>query len=144
MCLIVTKKNPKNPEKPFVATFGNKPLRRNKSAIITDKKTKLYQSSYELIRRLLTNKCELCGSDEDIQGHHVRKLRDVKKKYQGRKNPPKWALFMMKRNRKVVFVCHKCHVEIHAGRYNGRKVESRLTGKLNDIERVTFSLEGAS
>jgi len=39
------------------------------------------------------------------------------------KGATKWAVFMMERHRKVVFVCHRCHTKIHAGRYDGRKVE---------------------
>lgn len=144
--LFVEKKNPNNPNKPLVAKFGDKPLRRNKSAIIIDDKPKVYKCSTELVNRLLINRCELCGSDQDIQGHHVRKLKDIKQKYRGRKrkHPPKWVEFMIKRNRKVVFVCLKCHIEIHNGKYDGRKVESRLTGEPYDTERVMYGSEGAS
>ncbi|UCE07889.1 MAG: hypothetical protein JSW07_07615 [bacterium] len=144
--LFVEKQNPNNPNKPLVAKFGYKPLRRNKSAIIIDDKPQAYKCRMELITRLLANKCELCGSDQDIQGHHVRKLKDVNKKYQGRKrkHPPTWIEFMIKRNRKVVFVCLKCHIEIHNGKYDGCKVELRLTGEPYDTETVTYGSERAS
>jgi group II intron reverse transcriptase/maturase len=120
--LVVEIPNPHNPDKPLRAQFGNKPLRRNKSAIITDNKAQLYRSYSELIIRLLANECELCGSNEEIEGHHVRKLKEIRKKYQGKVDPPNWVQFMMKRNRKVIFVCHQCHTEIHARKYDSRKV----------------------
>ena len=137
-CLIVKMKNSKNPNKPLLARFGYKPLRRNKRAIIIDHKPQTYKYSTELISRLLHNKCELCGSNKEIQAHHVHKLKDVIQKYKKRKNPPKWAFFMIKRKRKVVFVCSKCHIDIHGGKYDGLKVESRLTGEPYDTETVTF------
>lgn len=118
-CLEVKFENTKNSEKPFRATFGAKPLRRNKTAIFVDKIVQTYKYRHELISRLLKNECELCGSNHDVQGHHVRAIKDVKRKYKGRKNPPKWAVFMMKRNRKVVIVCHECHEAIHSGKYDG-------------------------
>ena len=115
--------NPKNPSKSSGAKFRDKPIRQNKYASLADSKAQLYHGRNELVRRVLANECELCGSSEKIRGHHVHKLADVKKKYKGRKFPPKWAVFMMERNRKVVFVCHQCHTEIHAGRYYDPKVE---------------------
>jgi len=142
-CLIVEIKNPNNPNKLLRARFGYKPLRRNKKAIIIDDKPQAYTYSTELIIRLMNNKCELCGSNKEIQAHHIHKLKDVIHKYQKRKNAPRWALFMMKRKRKVVFVCHQCHSNIHGGNYDGRKVESRLTGEPYDTETVTYGSEGA-
>ena len=115
--------NPNNPDKPLSTKFGDKPLRRNTKVIVKDSKAHFFHGRNELVRRLLANECELCGSSDRIRGHHVRKLADVKKKYKGQKQPPKWAVFMMERHRKVVFVCHHCHTDIHAGKYDGKKVE---------------------
>jgi group II intron reverse transcriptase/maturase len=115
--------NPHNPDKPLMATFGDKPLGRNTHVTVKDSQAHFYHGRNELVSRLLANECELCGSSDRIRGHHVHKLAEVKKKYQGREHPPQWAVFMMERNRKVVFVCHRCHTEIHAGRYDGEKVE---------------------
>jgi len=142
-CIIVETKNLKNPTKPLRARFGYKPLRRNKRAIIIDEKPQIYKYSIELITRLLHNKCEICESDKEIQAHHVHKLKDIVQKYKRRKNPPKWALFMIKRKRKVVFVCSKCHIDIHAGKYDSLKLESRLTGEPYDTETITYGSEGA-
>ena len=141
-CLIVDAPNPNNPDKPLRAKFGYKSLKRNDKAIITDTITYFYNGRNELARRLLANKCELCGSSDRIRGHHVRKLKDVVKRYQGQRHPPLWAKFMMERRRKVVFVCHQCHVDIHAGRYDGQKVKARLTGKPRDTETVKRGLAG--
>jgi len=85
------------------AQFGNKPLRHQKTVVINDRKAKLYRSGNELISRLLADRCELCGSNDDVQGHHIRKLKDVKEKYQGRKQIRNWVHFMTSRSRKVVF-----------------------------------------
>ena len=90
---------------------------------INDTVKKFYSGRNELIRRLLANECELCSSSEKIVVHHVHKLKEVKKKYEGRKDPPAWAVFMMERNRKTVVVCHSCHLKIHQGKYDGQKVE---------------------
>lgn len=121
--IIVEVPNPKNPDKPFRAKFGDKPICFNPNIVIRDNMAHFYHGRNELVRRLLANECELCGSSEKISVHHVRKLKDIRKKYQGRPEPPQWAKFMMARNRKTVVVCHQCHLEIHAGKYDGRKVE---------------------
>jgi group II intron reverse transcriptase/maturase len=121
--MIMEIPNPNNPEKSFVAKFGDRPIRYNPQAIIKDQIARIYHGRNELARRLLANECDLCGSSNDIQVHHVRRLKEVKKKYQGRKEPPQWALFMMKRQRKTVVVCKACHVAIHGGKYDRRKMD---------------------
>jgi group II intron reverse transcriptase/maturase len=114
--------NPNKPEKPLKAQFGNRPIKYNPYASITEEKAKLYKGRNELVRRLLANECELCGSTDKIAVHHVQALKNVRKKYRGRTEPPTWAKLMMERNRKTVVVCHQCHTNIHAGRYDGKKV----------------------
>jgi group II intron reverse transcriptase/maturase len=121
--LMVEVPNPNNPNNPLVASFGDRPIRYDSRATIRDNVARMYHGRSELVRRLLANKCELCGSSESINVHHVRKLKDVKKRYKGRKEPPAWVQFMIARSRKTVVVCHRCHVEIHNGRYDRRKVE---------------------
>lgn len=121
--IIVQIPNPNNPDKPLCAQFGNKPIRRQQSRIIIDEITSLYPARTELVTRLLANTCELCGSTEKIRGHHVRQLKDIQRKYRGRPEPPAWAKFRMARHRKTVVVCHQCHTNIHAGKYDGRKVK---------------------
>ena len=120
--IIVEVPNPKDPHTPYLAQFGHKPIETNRNAILNDTVAYFYPSKNELVRRLLADECELCGSTEQIRVHHVRKLADVKKRYYGRKDPPAWAIFMMSRRRKTVVVCHKCHRDIHSGNYDGVKV----------------------
>ena len=113
-----------NNTKVYVATLGNYQIKVNKAAIVIDEVKQFYSGRNELVNRLLADKCELCGSKEQIEVHHIKKLADIKKRYEGRKNPPPpWIKFMIARNRKTVVVCKKCHVEIHGGRYDGAKVK---------------------
>lgn len=121
-CIAVIVDNPKNPDKPLGATFSDMPIKRKRTAILIDQYTGPYNRRNELIQRLLANECELCSSNENIEVHHVRALKNIQKKYKGRKQPPQWAVFMMERNRKTVVVCHKCHQAIHNGQYDGKKV----------------------
>lgn len=65
----------------------------------------------ELVQRLLADTCELCGSREQVEVHHIRALKDLKLK--GRKQPPEWAMRMASRCRKTLVVCRKCHEDIH-------------------------------
>lgn len=73
----------------------------------------------QLIDRLLADKCELCGSTENINVHHVRKLKDLKQRYAGKNPPPVWVKRMIEIRRKTLVVCHQCHHAIHAGTYDG-------------------------
>ncbi|HET6597975.1 MAG TPA: group II intron reverse transcriptase/maturase, partial [Anaerolineales bacterium] len=120
--LIVKVPNPKRPDKPYYATLGDHRIRTSFSTVIPDKIEKFYVNRNELVQRLLADTCELCGSQEGIAVHHIRKLADIQKKFQGRKSAPDWAKFMLARNRKTVVVCHHCHTQIHAGTYDSTKV----------------------
>ena len=70
----------------------------------------------DLIRRLQADRCELCGSQEKCEVHHVRKLSDLKKRWAGRREKPKWVKQMIAIQRKTLVVCYKCHKDIHAGK----------------------------
>ena len=122
LALIVERPNPNNPDKPYQAKFGDKPIRVTFETTINDKKEGIYVGHNELVQRLLTGACELCGSTDHIQVHHVRKLADVRKKYRNHPSAPAWTKFMMARHRKTVVVCHSCHRKIHNGTYDGEKV----------------------
>jgi hypothetical protein len=52
--------------------------------------------------------------------HHVKKLKDIRRN--GRKDKPEWMKRMIAMNRKTLAVCKKCHDEIHAGKFDGKKV----------------------
>jgi len=110
------------PQKPLIARFGAIPIRRDKTTIIHDEQPITNYSGSELIRRLLAKECEICGSHENIEVHHIRKLADIKRRYQGRNAPPPWAAFMMTRRRKTIVVCRSCHQDITYGRYDGPKL----------------------
>jgi group II intron reverse transcriptase/maturase len=71
----------------------------------------------ELVMRLLFGHCEICGSEEDIQVHHIRKLADLNKP--GQRPPEGWRKLMASRKRKTLVVCAACHKAIHAGKYDG-------------------------
>lgn len=75
-------------------------------------------SGGQLMKRMSANRCELCGTvTDDIQIHHVRKLKDIVKKYRKRgKAVPEWVRMMSVIKRKTLAVCHDCHVKIHNGK----------------------------
>jgi hypothetical protein len=132
---------PREGKKPLIARFGGIPLRRQKRTVIIDQDPRsrpFYRN--ELLKRLLVGKCELCKSSVDCEVHHVRKLADLKKK--GRKEKPLWMVIMSSRRRKTLIVCRNCHEAIHAGRPTGQPARNEITGKPDDIERVTSGLAG--
>jgi group II intron reverse transcriptase/maturase len=100
-------------QKPLIANWGGISLKRDMKAVLNDSPLNIVGPRTELERRLLANTCELCGSHEDIQVHHVRALKDLQKK--GRTPPPYWVEIMATRQRKTLVVCRKCHMDIHAG-----------------------------
>jgi group II intron reverse transcriptase/maturase len=100
-------------KKPLVAMWGGISLSYDKDVAVEDTPYIVYGGRNELIKRLLANECELCGSKEFIKVHHVRKLSDLTMK--SRKEKPVWAQIMSKRRRKTLVCCHKCHTAIHNG-----------------------------
>jgi group II intron reverse transcriptase/maturase len=113
ICFQVTV--PRDGRKPLVSRFGGIPLKRQPTAIISDRKPpRATTQGNELIHRLLAGRCELCASHTGLQVHHVRKLADLEKP--GRPGRPAWIRLMAKRKRKTLVVCERCHHDIHAGR----------------------------
>jgi len=101
--------------KPLVARFGGIPLRRVRTAALTDQRPVMASAKRnELIHRLLAGRCELCEDTEGLEVHHVRKLADLNKP--GRRAKPPWMELMAKRRRKTLVICRRCHEDIHAGR----------------------------
>lgn len=82
---------------------------------LNNRKFVIRHNRSDLIKRLLADKCELCGSQQDCQVHHVRKLADLKRCYGGRKRKPAWVERMIAMERKTLVVCRHCHSKIHAG-----------------------------
>lgn len=73
-------------------------------------------SRSDLIQRLKANECEICGSSDRCEVHHVRKLADLKNRWRGRKQKPTWVVRMIALQRKTLVVCKSCHDTIHAGK----------------------------
>jgi group II intron reverse transcriptase/maturase len=112
-CLAVTVKRKDKP--PLYTKFGGISLKTQPFKEIEDIPTDQDRTTVrtELIQRLEADECELCGSRDRVQVHHVRKLADLKGT--GRKEIPIWKQIMIARKRKTLMVCHYCHVAIHAG-----------------------------
>jgi group II intron reverse transcriptase/maturase len=99
--------------------WGGIPLTRLKEwkAAINDELPKpMWTTGGELVRRLQANQCEICESTQQIEVHHVRKLSDLKRRWQGRKEKPTWVKLLVSRRRKTLIVCRQCHLKIHHGR----------------------------
>jgi hypothetical protein len=97
---------------PLVAHFGGIPLKRNKSAVLTDRvRTGPTYPTKELTTRLEKGRCELCRGTDAIEVHHVRALADLP---EPGKPQPRWSQVMRQRRRKSLVVCGSCHGMIHS------------------------------
>ena len=113
-CLQVTVERDRG-RKPLVARFGGIPLRRQRTAVLTDLQPVMPSAKRnELIHRLLVNRCEICETRNNLEVHHIRKLADLNKP--GRRDKPAWMHLMAMRRRKTLVLCRPCHEDIHAGR----------------------------
>ena len=77
-----------------------------------------YSGRNGIVKRLLAEKCEICGTDDknkNYEVHHIRKLKDLKKKYKDKK-PPYWVEMMVARNRKTLVLCEECHDKLHSNK----------------------------
>jgi group II intron reverse transcriptase/maturase len=103
--------------KPLVARFGGIPLVRQKRAVLDDHPPAplTRKRGKQLIERLQTGRCELCGKRTTMQVHHIRKLAEL-----ATLGPPQpaWAQLMAKMRRKTLIVCPHCHDHIHTGQPN--------------------------
>lgn len=114
--------NPNNPDKPLKAIFGGLPLRTRRDAKLNDRMYVPFLVRTQLVQRLLAQKCEVCGNEGDAEVHHIRKLADLKRRWQHRKSRPFWVARMIEMRRKTLVVCKHCHWEIHNGTYDSQKV----------------------
>jgi group II intron reverse transcriptase/maturase len=120
--ILVTVKR-EAPKKPLTAYFGGISLRWDKVAsYIEDKPVNpiIWNNRSDLVQRLLAQECEVCGSRENIEVHHIRKLADLQRKGQTPLSTGK--KLMIARKRKTLVVCRRCHDNIHGGRYDGKKL----------------------
>ena len=110
-------------KKDLVARFGAVSLARDpKPAHITEKEPKPRMIRSQLIDRLHAEKCEMCGETRDVEVHHVRALKDLKRT--GRKSA--WAYKMAAMNRKTLAVCRECHLAITYGKHLSKWNEKSL------------------
>src|SRR2546429_7854929 len=93
-CLKLT--IPREGKRPLVATFGGLSLKRVKHPVIKDQVITPYpRMRSEIIERLLHDTCDVCGSKESIEMHHIHKLADLNK--EGRREKPLWMKIMISR-----------------------------------------------
>jgi hypothetical protein len=95
----------------LVARFGGIPLARDTNAVLIDRvPPPAPHPRKELLHRLLTRRCELCGEAGKVVVHQVRKLASL-----GPAGPsqPAWAALMATKRRKTLIVCAACHDAIH-------------------------------
>ena len=127
-------------KKPLVSYFGGVSLCWNKWVAVDDgQNCAIWNGRSEVVERLLAQECELCGSRDKIEVHHIRKLADVAQK--GRTERPEWMRKMSARRRKTLVVCLDCHHKIQYGRYDGRSFR-KATGEPRDKETVKRGSEG--
>ncbi|WP_338246720.1 group II intron reverse transcriptase/maturase [Dictyobacter halimunensis] len=105
---------PREGKNPLIARWGGISLKRRLQAILNDQPPIIWGGRSELEKRLLADTCELCGSTDRVEVHHIRALKDLERK--GRQEKPLWAKVMSARRRKTLVVCWSCHRNIHAGR----------------------------
>ena len=101
---------------PLIAQWGGISLARDITPRpLNDNPPRIWNSHRsELVQRLMAEACEICGSTEQVEVHHIRALKDLNPK--GRKHQPEWVTRMATRRRKTLVVCRACHEDIHAGR----------------------------
>ena len=83
----------------------------------------LYRHGTELTQRISANQCELCGdTDRPIEVHHIRKLKDLKRK----PHLQNWEKVMIARNRKTLILCSgdadSCHKLLHKGQLPDKRL----------------------
>jgi hypothetical protein len=103
-------------KRPLLTRFGGIPLKRQRPVAIQDVSLSIHRrpGRNDLLKRLLKDACELCGSTQNCVVHHVRKLAHLQKP--GRREKPAWMKTMIAMRRKTLVVCHECHWQIHRGR----------------------------
>jgi group II intron reverse transcriptase/maturase len=101
-------------KQPLIAQWGNISLKWNKRADIQEPTRFPWDERVQLIDRLLADTCELCGSQENVEVHHINHIKSLWK--DGRKAPEPWKVWMASRRRKTIVVCRAHHKDIHFGR----------------------------
>jgi group II intron reverse transcriptase/maturase len=112
--------------KPLVAQWGGVSLaHKTMVGSLDDHPKQVWNSGRsEVVKRLLADTCEMCGSHDGIEVHHVRHLKDLN--VRGRAERPVWVQQMAARRRKTLVVCRVCHENIHYSGCSSRQ-KSRTT-----------------
>lgn len=105
-------------KKPLHATFGTHSIKRQPftTKMDIDQKRIAYQPRTQLVDRLMAIQCEICGSKQHVEVHHIRAMKDVENIKAG------WQQLMSAMHRKTLVVCRICHTKIHNGQYDGVKL----------------------
>jgi group II intron reverse transcriptase/maturase len=130
--VILAQVDRRPPKKPLITYFGGISLKWDSESSIKDNPVKMGYQRNEIVDRLLAQECELCGAQEKIEVHHIRKLADLNPK--GQTHLPEWKKQMIARQRKTLVVCHTCHNDIHHGRYDGENLRRKITGEPYDAK----------
>jgi group II intron reverse transcriptase/maturase len=133
---VVTREN----KPPLVAQWGNVTLKWNSKATIREPNRFPWDERVQLIDRLRADTCELCGSQEDVEVHHINHMKTLWR--EGRNNPPRWVVWMASRHRKTIVVCRRCHKDIHNGRSTAAPFPKN-TGEPDDLKGSSPVWRGA-
>jgi group II intron reverse transcriptase/maturase len=68
--------------------------------------------------------CCICGSDSNIEMHHINSLKSIKKR------KPDFNLILKQLNRKQIPVCKSCHICITNGTYDGKSLKDLFSQSL--------------
>jgi group II intron reverse transcriptase/maturase len=112
-------------KEPLVAIFGGLSLSKKAEGMGKDgfdpqlawHRPASYRS--EVVQALTFGECALCGVKVQ-EMHHIRKLADIDRP--GRRPKTRWERIMAARRRKSIPVCCACHDDIHASRYDGKRL----------------------
>lgn len=104
---------PRQNKEPLVATWGGISLSWNIESPIEEQPKQVWAGRTELVQRLLADFCELCGSSENVEVHHIRAMRKLHE-YPGRPKP-EWIKRMIALQRKTLLLCKTCHEDVEHG-----------------------------
>ena len=123
---------PRDGKRPLIATFGGISLKRKYITSNISDPSLIWSKRSELLQRLLADTCELCGSRENIQVHHIKHMKTLQQK--GRAPRPLWMEVMASRRRKTLILCQRCHVDVHQG-HPKAALPKENTGEPDDRKR---------
>ena len=103
----------------IIASFPNVPLAKPKKFLTAkianiNPMARLEKLSKDTFRSksVLSSACTICGTYQEIEIHHVRKLKDssraIKMDYM--------TSMMSRMNRKQIPICRYCHIKYHKGK----------------------------